>query len=69
MLFRTSVLTALGGFDKDFFLYFEDTDLSLRATKMTDVAYVPEVRMLHHGGNVSRKGIKHILFFTSSMVK
>jgi GT2 family glycosyltransferase len=44
-------------------LYFEDTDLSLRATKMTDVAYVPEVRMLHHGGNVSRKGIKHSLLY------
>ncbi|VUS73884.1 N-acetylglucosaminyl-diphospho-decaprenol L-rhamnosyltransferase [Klebsiella spallanzanii] len=69
MLFRTKVLTSLGGFDKDFFLYFEDTDLSLRARKITDVAYVPGVKVLHHGGNVSKKGLKHILFFTSSMIK
>ncbi|ENL0635731.1 glycosyltransferase [Klebsiella variicola] len=69
MFFRTDILTALGGFDKDFFLYFEDTDLSLRACSITDVAYVPNVKIMHHGGNVSKKGLKHILLFTSSMIK
>ncbi|EMM3426593.1 glycosyltransferase family protein [Klebsiella aerogenes] len=69
MLFRTNTLVSLGGFDKDFFLYFEDTDLSLRACRITSVAYVPDVKILHHGGNVSKKGLKHILFFTASMIK
>ena len=69
MLFRNDVLLKLNGFDESYFLYFEDTDLSLRAGKITDIAYVPHVRIIHHGGNVSRKGIKHIAMFTRSMFK
>lgn len=69
MLFRNDVLLKLNGFDKDYFLYFEDTDLSFRAGKITDVAYVPKVKIIHHGGNVSRKGFKHIFLFTHSMIK
>lgn len=69
MFFRNNVLLQLEGFDKDFFLYFEDTDLSLRARQVTEVAYVPDVKIIHHGGNVSRKGFKHILLFSHSMFK
>ena len=69
MLFRSDVLQQLAGFDPQFFLYFEDTDLSFRASSITHVAYVPSVKIIHHGGNVSKKGIKHILFFCHSMVK
>jgi hypothetical protein len=69
MLFRRDVLEKLKGFDPDFFLYFEDTDLSLRANKLTSIAYVPDVKIVHHGGNVSKKGVKHILLFTMSMIK
>lgn len=69
MLFRNSVLLDLKGFDPRFFLYFEDTDLSYRAAKLTKVAYVPTVEVVHHGGNASRKGWKHISLFISSMIK
>lgn len=69
MFFRNSVLQELRGFDPDYFLYFEDTDLSWRAVRLTKVAYVPQVEVVHHGGNASRKGLKHIMLFTSSMIK
>ncbi|MEN4889470.1 glycosyltransferase [Erwinia billingiae] len=69
MLFRNSVLLDLKGFDPRYFLYFEDTDLSYRAAKLTKIAYVPTVEVVHHGGNASRKGLKHISLFTSSMIK
>ncbi|WP_312043075.1 glycosyltransferase family 2 protein [Erwinia sp.] len=69
MFFRNSILQELKGFDPDYFLYFEDTDLSWRAARLTKVAYVPQVEVVHHGGNASRKGLKHILLFTSSMIK
>lgn len=67
MLFRTEVWKQLGGFDPRFFLYFEDFDLSLRAHAITRVAYVPSVRLIHHGGHASRKGWRHIKMFSRSM--
>ncbi|UXZ61879.1 glycosyltransferase family 2 protein [Burkholderia multivorans] len=69
MLFRTSVLKALGGFDARYFLYFEDYDLSLRAHDVARVAYVPAVRVIHHGGGASRKGFAHIRMFAASAFK
>ncbi|CAH2902456.1 MAG: Glycosyltransferase [uncultured Paraburkholderia sp.] len=69
MLFRTSVLKQLAGFDPRYFLYFEDYDLSLRTHAVARVAYVPNVRVLHHGGGASRKGSSHIRMFISSAYK
>jgi len=63
MLFRAEALKALGGFDARYFLYFEDYDLSLRAHKVAQVAYVPAVRAAHHGGGAARKGAAHIRMF------
>ncbi|WEE24651.1 glycosyltransferase [Aeromonas hydrophila] len=68
MLFRTDVLQQLGGFDPRFFLYFEDFDISLRAGKVSRIAYVPQVKVVHHGGHASRKGWRHIWMFGRSMV-
>ncbi|WP_256482675.1 glycosyltransferase family 2 protein [Aeromonas encheleia] len=68
MLFRTDVLQQLGGFDPRFFLYFEDFDISLRAAKISRIAYVPQVKVVHHGGHASRKGWRHIWMFGRSMV-
>lgn len=69
MLFRTSVLKQLGGFDARYFLYFEDYDLSLRAHDVTRVVYAPAVRVLHHGGGAARKGSAHIRMFMASAYK
>lgn len=66
MMFRTSVLKRLGGFDPEYFLYFEDFDLSLRAASTTRIAYVPSVRITHFGGNAARKGIWHVWLFARS---
>ena len=69
MLFRTDVLKQLHGFDPRYFLYFEDYDLSLRTHDVARVAYVPSVRVIHHGGGASRKGFAHIRMFAASALK
>ena len=69
MLFRTSVLKKLAGFDPRYFLYFEDYDLSLRTHDVSRVAYLPAVRVQHHGGGAARKGSSHIRMFAASAVK
>lgn len=69
MFFRRAILAAVQGFDPRYFLYFEDFDLSLRVARITKVAYVPSVRIVHHGGGAARKGLKHIGMFSRSALR
>lgn len=51
MLIRREVLEEVGLFDEDFFLYFEEVDLSLRAARAGwESWYVPEANVLHESG-------------------
>lgn len=66
MLVRTPLFVKLGGFDPRFFMYFEDYDLSVRLSREAAIAYVPEVRIVHHGGEAARKGWRHVAWFVAS---
>ena len=69
MLVRRRAIDATGGFDPDFFLYFEDYDWSVRLNAVTRSAYLPAVRVVHHGGRAARKGLRHIGWFARSGVR
>jgi GT2 family glycosyltransferase len=47
MFFRGDILRKIGGFDEWFFMYLEDADIGRRVLQHADVAYVPEVVILH----------------------
>ncbi|MEE8587678.1 MAG: glycosyltransferase family 2 protein [Acidobacteriota bacterium] len=48
-LYRRSLLEETGGFDEDFFLIYEDADLSMRARLMGHrCLYVPQAVVRHH---------------------
>jgi GT2 family glycosyltransferase len=66
LLCRRTALEAVRGFDPGYFLYFEDFDLTLRLSRVTTVAYCPQVRIIHHGGEAARKGLRHIAWFVRS---
>lgn len=66
MLVRRKAIDTTGGFDPKFFLYFEDFDWSIRLNRVTQTAYLPTFRVVHHGGGAARKGWKHIGWFTRS---
>jgi GT2 family glycosyltransferase len=68
MFLRSTLLSKLTGFDPRYFLYFEDYDLALRAHEVTRIAYVPSVRVVHHGGYAARKGWRHIALFIRSAI-
>jgi GT2 family glycosyltransferase len=56
MIVRREVFAALGGFDPQFFLYSEETDLCLRIRKQgLEIGFVPEVTV-RHIGQVSERG-------------
>ena len=48
MLIRPAVLSAIGGFDENYFLYFEETDFCYRARRAGfQTWYVPDSRVMH----------------------
>ena len=67
MFCRRAAVAAIGGFSDRYFLYFEDFDLSLRAAARGAIAFVPAVRIVHHGGYAARKGRRHVLLFIRSV--
>jgi GT2 family glycosyltransferase len=66
MLVRREAIDRSGGFDPGFFLYFEDFDWSRRLAAIMRNAYVPSVRIVHHGGGAARKGLRHLRWFVAS---
>ena len=63
MFCRRAPIADVGGFSESFFVYFEDYDLSLRASMKGVLAFVPQVKVTHYGGNAARKGWRHIALF------
>jgi GT2 family glycosyltransferase len=66
MLLRTSALREVSGFNEEFFLYFEDFDLSLRLGKQGRLVFDPAMRIVHHGGYAASKGRLHLRYFVNS---
>jgi GT2 family glycosyltransferase len=69
MLVRRKAIDATGGFDPGFFLYFEDFDWSVRLNRVTQTAYLPSARVVHHGGGAARKGLRHMAYFMRSATR
>ncbi len=59
---KRAMLEEIGFFDERFFLYYEETDLCLRAKSFGwAVRYLPDV-VVHHTGGASSKKVKHHSF-------
>lgn len=69
MLCRSDALKQIHGFDENYFLYFEDFDLSLRLWEMGPIAYVPSMRIRHAGGHAAKKGLGHLRMFIKSGIR
>ena len=51
MFFNKSNFDIIGGFDENFFLYFEETDFCLRARKLNLFSYqLNEIKLTHNVG-------------------
>ena len=66
MLCRSEALQKVGGFNEDYFLYFEDFDLSMRLNELYSLAYLPAMKIVHAGGHSASKGLNHIKMFIQS---
>lgn len=66
MFIRKSVLAQFGAFDSDFFLYFEETELSFRMTQNNFVSVIiPSVKIIHlsSGSQEIKKSFNYHNFF------
>lgn len=55
MMIRPAVISAIGGFDENYFLYFEETDFCFRARRAGfSTWYVPESRVMHIVGQSTK---------------
>ena len=51
LLIKRELWETLGGFDESFFMYGEDTDLCIRARKLSHTCVIcPDCTLIHHGG-------------------
>ncbi len=67
MFCRTSLLKKIGGFDEQFFLYFEDADLSRRMQNAGyRTVYFPEVSVIHSWQRMAHKSFKGSIIFALS---
>ena len=63
MLFKKNILEKIGGFDENFFMYFEDADITRRMGKISRTVFYPYTSVIHLWERGSHKNIK--LFFIS----
>jgi len=64
-----TALDQVGGFDESYFLYFEDYDLSMKLAQLGDIIESQDVRIVHHGGDAARKGLRHIGWFIAGAIR
>lgn len=69
ILVRGELLRSMGGFDPQFFYYFEDTDLCQRIWKKGyQILYTPEARITHLVGQSTNKRFKPLGFALDAQV-
>ena len=66
---RTDVFKKIGGFDKRFFMYLEDADLTQTAKSCGKVMILPQFSVVHEWDRASAKSIKYLFIHTVSCLK
>ncbi|MBR2043092.1 MAG: glycosyltransferase family 2 protein [Clostridia bacterium] len=68
-LIRSEIFKKLGGFDKRYFMYMEDADLSREVSKYGRVVFDPTVSVKHLWKRESAKSLKFLFIHLSSAFK
>lgn len=69
LLIRTKAFKELKGFDPQFFLYQEDSDLSRRAMDLGNIIYHPDMRITHAWQRENKRTLRGVLWQLTSVVK
>lgn len=70
MLFPRETFERLGGFDRHYFLYYEDVDICARLRLMDyEVALSPGARVIHHAQRSSHRNFRYLRWHLRSMAR
>lgn len=69
MFLRMSAVKKVGGFDKRYFMYLEDTDLTRRIGEFYKTVYYPNVSVVHEYDKGSYKNPKLLQYHIDSAIK
>lgn len=70
MLFRAADYKSLGGFDENFFLYYEDVDICTRLWKAGQpVLACPKAQVIHEARRTSHKNLRFMMWHLASMAR
>lgn len=69
MAIRTDLFRKLNGFDKRFFMYFEDADLTRRVNEISRVVMYRDVEIVHKWERASSKSVKYFKIIVESLFK
>ena len=70
MLFPSSSYKQIGGFDENYFLYYEDVDICRRIRNSgQQIALCTEVQVIHNARRTSRKNIKFMYWHVKSLCR
>lgn len=68
MFYRKPDFEAIGGFDEQFFMYFEDNDICQKTRQYgKKIVYIPKSKVVHFYGRDSHKNGKVFTIFMKSM--
>lgn len=68
MMIKTELFKAIGGFDENYFMYFEDCDLTRTVKKQARTVYYPQAVISHVWGRESKKNFKLKIIQIKSML-
>ena len=66
-MIRTELFRKIGGFDEEYFLYFEDSDITRTVRKYARVVFDPSVVVYHEWERESKHNFKLLLVHIRSM--
>jgi GT2 family glycosyltransferase len=70
MFFRSESFASVGGFDEEFFLYYEDVELCWRlGWAGQPVLACPKAQVLHDARRASRRDLRHMRWHARSMMR
>lgn len=70
MLFPAEIFRQMGGFDTDFFLYYEDVDLCARLRLQGyEIALCPDAQIVHQAQRSSHRNLKYFKWHLTSMMR